>query len=399
MENKAGFYLNKALQDWKAELASQPGISAENIRELETHLLESITAFRKSGSSDEDAFSKARQKLGPAPQLGAEFAKENLLKVWRDRVFWITAVAFLLQLITLATHPVFENIRYPGSAHLVSSPQRHLRSGLNEQRPLRRIMVPLLVSDYWIALALVAATPPLLAAIAMATGFAEILFRRFHWIFSDRWRFAATGVIAILAATFAASNSPDDFLHTFVVINAFAFLGFAVFIWPRELAIVPATSGSTLRRNSIGLWRDRMLWVVLAMLAIRIWTLVPQIAAVELIRFNGRRFLPHLWHAVALESLLFLPMAIVGLALASARLSSLAQWLRTRSRVGFVAGVLVLIWIAQVLWLSDWVTSARNYPPATLLTGITVSVGLIAITLWTMPSHAGRPQGDLLKFD
>jgi hypothetical protein len=118
MENKASFYLNKALQDWKAELAAQPGINAENIRELETHLLESFNAFRKEGCTNEDAFSKARQKLGSVPQLGAEFAKENLLKVWRDRVFWMTVFPFFLTLIGLATEPLCEKLTHTVNATL-----------------------------------------------------------------------------------------------------------------------------------------------------------------------------------------------------------------------------------------------------------------------------------------
>ena len=380
MENKARFDLNKVLEDWKAELATQPGVSAENIRELETHLLESINAFRKKGCCDEDAYSKARQKLGSVQQLGAEFAKENLLKVWRDRVFWITTFVFFLQLIDWAIYPVSEHLVHPVNA----TPLGLFRSS--------------------IVLAFLYPVPSFLVAIAIGTGFVEIIFRRLHWIFANRWRFAATGVITLLGAVLAANTAPD-LRHALpsLVINEFGYLAFAVFIWPRELAV--ATTARAPWRSSIPLWRDRLFWTVLGLLAIRVWTLVPSIGAVELIRIKGlaafkHSWYPNVWYGIVFISLLVLPMLVVGLLLSSARLSFLAQWLRTRSRVGIFTGALAVIWVGQVLWLwrsaptpgylstADWNLQIQRQ----LMCGIIGSVAFIAITLWTMPSRVGPHQ-------
>jgi hypothetical protein len=86
MENQPCFALNDALLRWRRELAGQRGITEEDIRELETHLLESFSAFQRQGLSGEEALAKAREKLGSASQLGAEFAKTHLLTIWRDGV-------------------------------------------------------------------------------------------------------------------------------------------------------------------------------------------------------------------------------------------------------------------------------------------------------------------------
>ena len=385
MENKTRFDLNKALQDWKAELATQPGIGAENIRELETHLLESFNAFRKNGCSDEDAFSKARQKLGSVPQLGAEFAKDNLLKVWRDRVFWMTVFPFSLTLIYFVTDPLFEKLTDTANAALGLSPA--------------------------ITLAFFNAAPQLLAAIAMTTGFAEVLFRRLHWIFADRWRFAAAGVIAIPGAVFVASNTNNPTVWNALpalTIFAVGLLAFAVFIWPRELAIALPTRplSSVHRRNSTALWRERLFWAVLGYLAISVWGTVPIMGYHELVRLKGEKVIQHLWYPIAYLSIWLLPMAAVGLVLASAQLSALARWLRTRLRVGLFASAMSLILAGQILWTWHWGVRPDYYSVADwnldmqcwLLGHIILACGLIAIALWAMPSRAGQEAEDRFRY-
>jgi hypothetical protein len=191
-----------------------------------------------------------------------------------------------------------------------------------------------------------------------------------------------------------------------VIIFECCFLAFAVFTWPTEFAIALATTASARRRSSIALWRDRLFWAVLGNLAITVWALVPHIALDELIRIKGRG--PHTgpWLVAAYLTVWLLPMALVGLALASARLSVLAQWLRTRSRVGFVAGALALIRVGQLLWIWRWAPrpdafSAADWDLAIqrqLFSSIVVTAGLIAITLWAMPSRAGKDDEDLLSY-
>src|SRR6266568_275551 len=94
MENQSRFDLNEALRQWRLDLAGQPGIAAEDLRELETHLLANVSALEQRGVAEEEAFARAQEKLGSAAQVGAEFAKAYLLRIWRDRVFWIAFFGF-----------------------------------------------------------------------------------------------------------------------------------------------------------------------------------------------------------------------------------------------------------------------------------------------------------------
>ncbi len=363
MENQARFDLNKALSDWKAELAGQPGIGAENIRELETHLLESVNTFKKNGCSDEEAFSKARRKMGSTCELGAEFAKENQLRIWRDRVFWMTTVPFFMTLFYLATEQLLVNLSQSIDAAL----------GLT-QSP--------------VTYAICQCVPQLLILVAFGSG---ILFRRLHWIFANRRRFAAVGVIGIIGATLIANYS-TELRNSILIYEIFqgSFLFFAVMIWPKELA-----AASSVKLSNAAVWRDRLLWVGLAHLAISVWNLVPSMSVAPLQGTTNHA--ARLWIGAMYLTIWLLPMAVVGLLLASTRLPALEHWLGTRWRVGVAAGTMVIIWLGQVFWLSSF----GNRPPhmsiaewnfrveRVIIYGVISGVVLIAIMLRAMPPHTG----------
>jgi hypothetical protein len=124
MENQPRFDLNDALLGWRRDLAGQPGIVAEDIRELETHLRETFSAFQGHSLSDAEAFAKAREKLGPAAQLGAEFAKAHQLRIWRDRVFWIALVGCVWMLPFSAGWPMVRELKNSLKASLGTPLQR-----------------------------------------------------------------------------------------------------------------------------------------------------------------------------------------------------------------------------------------------------------------------------------
>ena len=94
MENQTRFDLNTALENWRTELAAQPSLSAENRRELETHLRDTFAELKSRGLSEEESFWLARRRVGQPQKLAEEFVKADSTQVWRDRVFWM-AVALL----------------------------------------------------------------------------------------------------------------------------------------------------------------------------------------------------------------------------------------------------------------------------------------------------------------
>ena len=90
MENQTRFDLNAALESWRAELAAQPGLSADERRELETHLRDTLTELKSRGLSEEESFWLARRRIGQVQKLAEEFVKADPTQVWRDRVFWMS---------------------------------------------------------------------------------------------------------------------------------------------------------------------------------------------------------------------------------------------------------------------------------------------------------------------
>ena len=96
MENQTRFDLNAAVENWRNELAAQPNLASDDRRELETHLRDAIAGFQQRGLNDEESFWLARRRAGQPQQIGEEFVKSNPIAVWRERVFWLGSVYFLL---------------------------------------------------------------------------------------------------------------------------------------------------------------------------------------------------------------------------------------------------------------------------------------------------------------
>jgi hypothetical protein len=95
MENQTRFDLTAALENWRQDLATQPQLSAEDRRELETHLRDSLAELKQRGLNEQESFWLARRRLGPPAQIAEEFAKAVPLSIWRARMPWIAAGAVL----------------------------------------------------------------------------------------------------------------------------------------------------------------------------------------------------------------------------------------------------------------------------------------------------------------
>ncbi len=89
METTTSFDLNRAIQEWRQRLSTNPSCSAEDLAELESHLRDSIADLRAKGLSESEAFMVASSRLGNERLLEGEFAKVNSGRVWLDRVFWM----------------------------------------------------------------------------------------------------------------------------------------------------------------------------------------------------------------------------------------------------------------------------------------------------------------------
>lgn len=92
------FDLNRALESWRQGLAAQPQLSADDRRELERHLADSMADLQGRGLSQEESFWLAQRRIGRPQQLAEEFEKVDIAKVWRERLFWIWFAFFSWQI-------------------------------------------------------------------------------------------------------------------------------------------------------------------------------------------------------------------------------------------------------------------------------------------------------------
>lgn len=89
MEHPTSFELNQAIRRWQDALLRSPHFRAGDLMELETHVRDSVAAFRAKGLTDEEAFLLATRRLGKPTGLEPEFAKVNRAEVWLNRLLWM----------------------------------------------------------------------------------------------------------------------------------------------------------------------------------------------------------------------------------------------------------------------------------------------------------------------
>jgi len=77
MENISQFDLNLALRHWLDRLGQSPQVKAENLKELESHVRDSVVQLQTKGLSSEESFLVATHRVGSPEKLEPEFAKVN----------------------------------------------------------------------------------------------------------------------------------------------------------------------------------------------------------------------------------------------------------------------------------------------------------------------------------
>ena len=77
METASQFDLGSALQHWLDQLGQSPQVKAENLKELESHVRDSVVRLQSQGLSFEESFLIATHRVGSPAKLEPEFAKVN----------------------------------------------------------------------------------------------------------------------------------------------------------------------------------------------------------------------------------------------------------------------------------------------------------------------------------
>ena len=77
MENASEFDLNIALSQWLERFGQSPQLKSENLKELESHVRDSVDQLQTRGLSPEESFLIATHRVGSPAKLEPEFAKVN----------------------------------------------------------------------------------------------------------------------------------------------------------------------------------------------------------------------------------------------------------------------------------------------------------------------------------
>jgi hypothetical protein len=101
MAPPADFDLAASLTRWRESLGAHEALTPERVRELETHLRDSLAEIRAQGITANEAFWVAARRVGDASSLAGQFVQADPASVWRTRVFWMLMGLILVEMVML----------------------------------------------------------------------------------------------------------------------------------------------------------------------------------------------------------------------------------------------------------------------------------------------------------
>ena len=171
MENTAQFDLNSALRYWLEQLGRSPQVEIENLKELESHVRDSVVQLQTKGLSAEESFIIATHRTGTPAQLEPEYAKVN--RSPRNMIIQGLILAFF----TLGCWFLWLVLHFPKMMFYARD--------ASHQPGFTRLVVSLLMENSFIY------APPLMAAIYCAYVWTRKSPRGSSW----------TGLFAVTTAT------------------------------------------------------------------------------------------------------------------------------------------------------------------------------------------------------
>ncbi len=78
--------LDHQLGEWRALMAQRPGITPDDVEELEDHLLSEVHDLRAAGLSPEEAFLIGVRRLGSQDEVSREYSEVHSERLWRQLV-------------------------------------------------------------------------------------------------------------------------------------------------------------------------------------------------------------------------------------------------------------------------------------------------------------------------
>jgi hypothetical protein len=96
------------ITEWRAYVATAPGVNGRDVDELEDHLRHQIADLNTAGLTDDEAFLVAVKRMGDLDSLSREFAREHSGRLWKQLMLsgedeparassgWLTTLVFAL---------------------------------------------------------------------------------------------------------------------------------------------------------------------------------------------------------------------------------------------------------------------------------------------------------------
>jgi hypothetical protein len=387
MENKNRFNLEQALQGFTENCASRPGISPEDARELECDLRERMADLLKTGLREEEAFWRAAREMGSPGELAREFAKENPLALWRERLFWMVWAGFAVSVWGFLTNGALLWLYRELLLHLTWAT--------------------------WITLT--GQVPVLLAAVVLAKGKLEQRSSLPEWCLRTRARVAVTagGAFLVAAVVRLFGPLPMQLPAAGLPTNALFLLDF--FGWPFVLLLLgvmlfrpreldkKSSSRFAGRPTPASVWHERVFWMALAGLVVGLWQSTTAFGITALF-YTGNNEHPYDTAPLVLMAvqklILLSPLIIAGLLYR--RQMRAGQGFGTgtldRNRVSMALPAVLCAWVALHAWSSYvWMPRGLAFPWRGFWVSYVTNlqwlwpVSLAALVFWLAPQ---RPEAD-----
>lgn len=93
--------MNIEVVAWRRQLEQADGVTADDVMELESHLLQEMDALQRSGLRPDESFVIASRRLGHPCELAAEYSKNDSLAMWKRPARLVLWGMLLLEVVTL----------------------------------------------------------------------------------------------------------------------------------------------------------------------------------------------------------------------------------------------------------------------------------------------------------
>jgi len=385
MENQDRFDLEQTLVAWRNDCLDQPGISLEDAKELEGDLRERIADLLEQGISEREAFAAAVRQVGSVTELAREFAKENPLPIWRERVFWMLLAGFAVSVWGLITNGLLNWCvnTFAEFYHWPTIASRTLGGQL----------------------------PVLAAAVLLAAGRLATLAGFTEWLLQSRKRLAGIGAVLLGAGLAVRMFGLSHFMPSFGgnwlywSVEPLILGVLCVLLFQRHYSKATKHTGEGIATAPAAVWRERIFWIALGTLAVDFWARVTMCCVTALF-YGGDINHPYTVNMVVLlsvyQTIHFSPLFVIGwlvIRWKRGRTTLSARVLAGQGALTALVATVFCIWVGLSIWLSFlWAPHDARIDTGIVLLGYLTSLqwgwplGLAALAVWLAPRPRAEDQ-------